>query len=154
MDGILGQLHPRRRQPVEFMPHLELSNISKSFGQTRAVQELSIAVDRGEILSILGPSGCGKTTTLRMIAGLEQPTSGRIFSNQKEITRIPAQLRNMGLVFQNYALFPHLDVFENIAFGLRTRRIRPESHVKERVHRALAGIRPNSGRVSNPTHAQ
>ena len=87
--------------------------------------ELTLSAERGEILSILGPSGCGKTTTLRMIAGLEQPSSGRILSNRQDITAVPARARNMGMVFQNYALFPHLDVFENIAFGLKTRRHRP-----------------------------
>jgi iron(III) transport system ATP-binding protein len=123
------------------MPHLQLSKISKFFGQTRAVHELELFVERGEILSILGPSGCGKTTTLRMIAGLEQPSSGRILSNQKDITDLPARSRNMGMVFQNYALFPHLDVYENIAFGLRTRNIKPDSKVEERVRRALGSVR-------------
>jgi iron(III) transport system ATP-binding protein len=123
------------------MPHLELSSLSKYFGTTRAVHDLTLSVERGEILSILGPSGCGKTTTLRMIAGLEQPSSGRILSNQREITETPARSRNMGMVFQNYALFPHLDVFHNVAFGLRTRGLSPESKVTERVRRALASVR-------------
>ena len=123
------------------MPHLELSDISKFFGKTRAVHELTLSAERGEILSILGPSGCGKTTTLRMIAGLEQPSSGRILSNRQDITAVPARARNMGMVFQNYALFPHLDVFENIAFGLRTRGVGPESRIAERVKRSLASVR-------------
>ena len=123
------------------MAHLELSHLTKSFGQTAAVRDLNLTVERGEILSILGPSGCGKTTTLRMIAGLETPTSGEIRFNDKDITALPARSRNIGLVFQNYALFPHLDVFENVAFGLRTRRIKPETTVEERVRKALAGVR-------------
>jgi iron(III) transport system ATP-binding protein len=120
--------------------HLELAGLSKLFGATRAVQELNLHVDRGEILSILGPSGCGKTTTLRMIAGLEAPTSGTIRSNGRDITALPARSRNMGMVFQNYALFPHLDVFENIAFGLRTRKL-DASTIEQRVAKALAAVR-------------
>src|ERR1043165_104538 len=123
------------------MAHLQLSNISKFFGKTRAVHELSLSAESGEILSILGPSGCGKTTTLRMIAGLEQPSSGRILFNQRDITSVPARRRNIGMVFQNYALFPHLNVFDNIAFGLRTRGVKPESKIADRVTRALASVR-------------
>ena len=122
------------------MHHLELASLSKLFGATRAVQSLNLHVDRGEILSILGPSGCGKTTTLRMIAGLETPTSGTILSNGRDITALPARSRNMGMVFQNYALFPHLDVFENIAFGLRTRKL-DASTIDQRVAKALSAVR-------------
>jgi iron(III) transport system ATP-binding protein len=120
--------------------HLELANLSKLFGSTRAVHDLNLHVDRGEILSILGPSGCGKTTTLRMIAGLEVPTSGSILANGRDITTVPARMRNMGMVFQNYALFPHLDVFENIAFGLKTRRL-DAATVEQRVSKALTAVR-------------
>lgn len=123
------------------MAHLELLHLTKSFGQTAAVRDLSLTIERGEILSILGPSGCGKTTTLRMIAGLEIPTSGEIHFSGKDVTALPARSRNIGLVFQNYALFPHLDVFENVAFGLRTRRVKPEATVEQRVRTALAGVR-------------
>jgi len=126
------------------VPHLELLHLTKSFGQTAAVRDFNITVERGEILSILGPSGCGKTTTLRMIAGLETPTSGKIHFDGKDITGLPARSRNIGLVFQNYALFPHLDVFENVAFGLRTRRVKPETAVEQRVRKALAGVRMES----------
>jgi iron(III) transport system ATP-binding protein len=121
--------------------HLELLELTKTFGSTSAVRALSLTVERGEILSILGPSGCGKTTTLRMIAGLETPTSGKIHFNGKDITSLPARSRNIGLVFQNYALFPHLNVFENVAFGLRTRRLKPETAVEQRVRAALANVR-------------
>jgi len=123
------------------VPHLELINLTKTFGQTKAVRALHLSVEQGEILSILGPSGCGKTTTLRMIAGLESPTSGEIRFNGKDITSLPARARNIGLVFQNYALFPHFDVFENVAFGLRTRRLKPEPAVAERVRQALVNVR-------------
>jgi iron(III) transport system ATP-binding protein len=122
------------------VPHLELSHLTKDFGVVHAVRDLSLQVERGEVLSILGPSGCGKTTTLRMIAGLEVPTSGAILASQRDITRIPARHRNIGMVFQNYALFPHLDVFENIAFGLRTRRL-GQAEVESRVMRALKNVR-------------
>jgi iron(III) transport system ATP-binding protein len=120
--------------------HLELAKLSKKFGTTQAVHELTLQVNRGEILSILGPSGCGKTTTLRMIAGLEIPSSGAILSNGRDITRLPARSRNMGMVFQNYALFPHLDVFENIAFGLKTRRL-DSATIQQRVAKALGAVR-------------
>ena len=122
------------------MRHLELANLSKMFGATRAVHELNLHVDRGEILSILGPSGCGKTTTLRMIAGLETPASGTIHANGRDITTLPARGRNMGMVFQNYALFPHFDVFENIAFGLKTRRL-DAATIGQRVTKALGAVR-------------
>lgn len=122
------------------MKHLELVGVSKSFGTTRAVREITLSVDRGEILSILGPSGCGKTTTLRMIAGLEIPTAGQIRLSGRDITNTPARHRNMGMVFQNYALFPHLDVFENIAFGLRTRKV-STTEIRKRVDQALESVR-------------
>ena len=132
------------------MRHLELANLGKVFGSTRAVHELNLHVDRGEILSILGPSGCGKTTTLRMIAGLETPTSGSILSNGRDITTLPARARNMGMVFQNYALFPHLDVFENIAFGLKTRRL-DTATIQQRVAKALSNVRME-GYERRPVH--
>jgi iron(III) transport system ATP-binding protein len=132
------------------MPHLELSHLTKEFGATRAVHDLNIAVERGEILSILGPSGCGKTTTLRMIAGLEVPTSGAILANNRDITQLPARSRNIGMVFQNYALFPHLDVYENIAFGLKTRRL-DQTSIQAKVRKALASVRMD-GFERRPVH--
>src|SRR5690606_33687306 len=97
---------------------LKLESLTKRFGETVAVSELSLEVREGEFLTLLGPSGCGKTTTLRMIAGFETPTEGRILLGERDVTRTPPQKRGFGMVFQNYALFPHLDVFENVAFGL------------------------------------
>ena len=122
------------------MTHLELSRITKKFDSTEAVRDLTLEVRKGEILSILGPSGCGKTTTLRMIAGLETPTSGTIRANGKDITRTPARSRNIGLVFQNYALFPHLNVFENVAYGLRARGL-PMKQITPRVDAVLGRVR-------------
>ena len=118
------------------MPLLSLKNLSKRFDKTQAVAEVSLEVERGEFFGLLGPSGCGKTTTLRMIAGLEQPDSGRIEFAGKEITNLPAERRGFGMVFQNYALFPHLNVFENVAFGLRARH-KPKPEILERVKGAL-----------------
>ena len=118
------------------MPFLSLQNVSRSFGPTPAVADVSLAVERGEFFGLLGPSGCGKTTTLRMIAGLEKPDAGAILFDGKEITDLPPERRGFGMVFQNYALFPHLNVFENIAFGLRARHAQ-KADINERVRSAL-----------------
>jgi len=118
------------------MPLLSLKNISKNYGATPAVADISLDVERGEFFGLLGPSGCGKTTTLRMIAGLEKPDAGVIEFDGRDITNLPAERRGFGMVFQNYALFPHLNVAENVAFGLRARH-RPSAEIKERVKSAL-----------------
>jgi iron(III) transport system ATP-binding protein len=118
------------------MPLLSLKTLSKTFDKTTAVADVSLDVERGEFFGLLGPSGCGKTTTLRMIAGLEQPDSGTLEFEGSDITNLPAERRGFGMVFQNYALFPHLNVFENVAFGLRARH-KPKPEILERVHSAL-----------------
>jgi iron(III) transport system ATP-binding protein len=118
------------------VPLLTLENLSKRFGQTQAVADVSLEVERGEFFGLLGPSGCGKTTTLRMIAGLEEPDAGDIRFNGETITRVSPERRGFGMVFQNYALFPHLNVFENVAFGLRARH-KPKKEIDERVASAL-----------------
>ena len=118
------------------MPLLSLQNLSKRFDKTQAVADVSLAVERGEFFGLLGPSGCGKTTTLRMIAGLEIPDSGSIAFDGQDITNLPAERRGFGMVFQNYALFPHLNVSENVAFGLRARH-RPKPEIRDRVKGAL-----------------
>jgi ABC-type Fe3+/spermidine/putrescine transport system ATPase subunit len=115
---------------------LSLRNISRSFGTTRAVADVSLDVNQGEFFGLLGPSGCGKTTTLRMIAGLEKPDSGSIEFQGADITNLPSERRGFGMVFQNYALFPHLNVFDNVAFGLRARH-QSKSEMAERVASAL-----------------
>ena len=102
--------------------YLRLANINKSFGTTQVVRELNLSVREGEFVSLLGPSGCGKTTTLQMIAGFEEPTQGQIHLAGKDITRMPPNERQIGVVFQNYALFPHMSVAENITFGLDLRK--------------------------------
>lgn len=118
------------------MSLLALKTISKRFDQTPAVSDVSLDVERGEFFGLLGPSGCGKTTTLRMIAGLEKPDSGSIEFDGTDITNRPAERRGFGMVFQNYALFPHLNVAENVAFGLRARH-KPAAEIKDRVKSAL-----------------
>ncbi len=118
------------------MPLLSLRNISRTFGQTRAVADVSLDVNQGEFFGLLGPSGCGKTTTLRMIAGLEKPNAGSIEFQNNDITNLPPERRGFGMVFQNYALFPHLNVFENVAFGLRARH-KTKAEMNDRVTSAL-----------------
>lgn len=118
------------------MPLLVLKNISKRFDSTEAVAAVSLDVARGEFFGLLGPSGCGKTTTLRMIAGLENPDSGAIEFDGRDITILPPERRGFGMVFQNYALFPHLNVFENVEFGLRARH-KPKPEIAKRVASAL-----------------
>lgn len=112
---------------------LKLSNITKSFGDFNAVDNLSISIPEGSFFALLGPSGCGKTTTLRMIAGLENPTQGKIYIGDTDITELRPYERPVNTVFQNYALFPHLSIFENIAFGLRRRGIKDVKADVERV---------------------
>ena len=118
------------------MAHLELQDLTRRFDGLTALDRLSLEVAPGEILALLGPSGCGKTTTIRLIAGFLQPTAGKILVNGRDIGPIPPEKRNMGMVFQSYALFPHLNVFENVAFGLRARGIAGRD-ARSKVERAL-----------------
>jgi putative spermidine/putrescine transport system ATP-binding protein len=122
------------------MAALHLNNISKKFAEVLAVDDLSLEVADGEFVVLLGPSGCGKTTTLRMIAGFIESTAGAVRIGARDVTDDPPHRRNVGFVFQNYALFPHLNVAENVAFGLRRRR-RPEREITERVGHALALVK-------------
>jgi ABC-type Fe3+/spermidine/putrescine transport system ATPase subunit len=118
------------------MALLSIQQLTKCFGPIRAVSDLSLEVERGEFFGLLGPSGCGKTTVLRMIAGLETPDQGRIDFDGKDVSGLPPESRGFGFVFQNYALFPHLNVQDNVAFGLRARKI-PKEEIARRVSRAL-----------------
>ena len=102
---------------------IEIKNVNKSYSDKPVVKNISLSIRRGEFVTLLGPSGCGKTTTLRMIAGFEQPTSGTILFNGEDITTLPPHKRNINTVFQKYALFPHLNVFGNIAFGLKMKTV-------------------------------
>ena len=117
--------------------HVQLENLEKSFGDVRTLRGISLDIPQGEFYSLLGPSGCGKTTTLRMIAGFERPTSGRILLDGQDVAMTPPHKRNVNTVFQSYALFPHLDVERNVAFGLRFHNVGKEE-TRERVGRALA----------------
>lgn len=124
-----------------------LEGVCKHFGSIVAIEALSLEVPDGTLVTLLGPSACGKTTTLRIIAGLETPTRGRVFIGDEDVTHLPAAHRHVTMVFQAYALFPHLTVFENVAFGLRVAR-RPGSEVRRRVEEALAlvGLEGTEGR--------
>ena len=115
---------------------LRLAELTKIFGASRAVDRVSINIEPGSMVALLGPSGCGKTTTLRMIAGLLQPNAGEIYLNGDPITQVPVHRRNIGMLFQNYALFPHMTVAQNIAFGLETRGM-GRAAITERVTEAL-----------------
>ncbi|MFS0821985.1 ABC transporter ATP-binding protein [Bacillus sp. 1P02SD] len=119
---------------------VELQNINKQFGETKVVQNVSLNVKEGEFLTLLGPSGCGKTTTLRMIAGFEQPTSGSILLDGKHVEGIPANRRNVNTVFQSYALFPHMNIFDNVAFGLKMKGV-DRGVIKEKVMKMLELVR-------------
>ncbi len=120
---------------------VEFRNVDKSYdGRTMAVRDLNLNVTRGEFLTLLGPSGSGKTTTLNMLAGFERPTHGRITLDGRPVDRLPPYERNIGMVFQNYALFPHMSVAENVAFPLSVRGV-PRGEQRARVQRALAMIR-------------
>jgi spermidine/putrescine transport system ATP-binding protein len=120
----------------EATPEIRLSGISKLFGDVRAVDDISLEIRSGEFFSLLGPSGCGKTTTLRMIGGFELPTTGTIELRGVDVTMAPPDKRPVNMVFQSYALFPHLNVHDNIAFGLRRHKVK-EDEVKSRVAEAL-----------------
>jgi spermidine/putrescine transport system ATP-binding protein len=117
-------------------PDVRLVDVTKRFDDVVAVDELSLEIESGSFFALLGPSGCGKTTTLRMIGGFEQPSEGTIYLGEHEVSRLPAYKRDVNTVFQSYALFPHLSVFENVAFGLRRRAVRGDT-LRGRVEEML-----------------
>ncbi len=118
---------------------VSIEHVTKTFGTTRAVDDVSLDIAAGELFFLLGPSGCGKTTLLRCIAGFAIPDAGRLAIGDEDITRVPPHRRDTGMVFQSYALWPHLTVAENVAFGLKERRI-PAAEVETRVQEALAKV--------------
>ncbi|RSK36539.1 ABC transporter ATP-binding protein [Bhargavaea beijingensis] len=122
------------------MSTVHLSAITKQFGKVTAVEDLDLLIKEGEFFTFLGPSGCGKTTTLRMVAGFYYPTKGVVKFNDRVMTTVPPEKRNTGMVFQNYALFPHMTVFENVAFGLKVRKMSKEE-TKKRVEDVLRKVR-------------
>jgi putative spermidine/putrescine transport system ATP-binding protein len=134
------------------MSFLTLESIQKSFGGNQVVKGFDLAVDRGEFVSFLGPSGCGKTTVLRMVAGLESASAGRIVIADRDVTHLPPNKRDVGMVFQSYALFPNMTVRGNIAFGLKLAKS-PVGEVASRVDEMLAIIKLNWPIVS-PTNCR
>jgi multiple sugar transport system ATP-binding protein len=117
------------------MAKVKLSNVTKIFGKTVAASNINLEIDDGEFVVLVGPSGCGKSTTLRMIAGLEEATEGQIFIGEKMVNKLEPKDRNVAMVFQNYALYPHKNVFDNLAFGLRARKLSKDI-IYQRVHTA------------------
>jgi len=130
-------------QPDLTSPEIQLLNLEKHFREIRAVDGVSLDVLGGEFFSLLGPSGCGKTTTLRMIGGFELPTAGRVLLRGRDVTNDPPDKRPVNMAFQNYALFPHLDVGDNVAFGLRRRNV-ARTEITRRVGEALDLVRLGS----------
>lgn len=133
IDGTVQKLE--KQQPYA-SPLVELTALTKRFDGKTVISDFSLTIGHGEFLTLLGPSGCGKTTVLRLIAGLEQADSGDIILDNQNITQVPAEHRHINTVFQSYALFPHMDVFENVAFGLRMQKT-PASEITPRVLEAL-----------------
>ena len=127
-------------EKTQRLPVVQLKSIHKRFGDVVAVEKTDLDIEEGTLVTLLGPSGCGKTTILRMIAGLETPTGGDIYIKGKRVNDTPIHKRNLGMIFQNYALFPHKTIFDNVAFGLKYRSV-PKPEIKERVTRALEMVR-------------
>jgi spermidine/putrescine transport system ATP-binding protein len=146
----------RGASTVTAAPDVRLEQLSKRFGEVIAVDSIDLEIPRGSFFALLGPSGCGKTTTLRMVGGFEEPTSGRILLGDRDVSALPSYKRDVNTVFQSYALFPHLTIFDNVAFGLRRRGVRGADlkrrcgEMLELVGLAAAGGRgPSSSRVGS-----
>ncbi|MFE9258021.1 ABC transporter ATP-binding protein [Streptomyces sp. NPDC006879] len=141
---------PAARKPEQSQPagaRVEFRGLRRSFGSTVALDGLDLTVEPGELIALLGPSGCGKTTALRVIAGFEQPDSGEVLVDGQDITRVPANRRDAGMVFQSYSLFPNLSARDNVAFGLRVRKV-PAAQRRERAGELLdlVGLPDHGGR--------
>ncbi len=136
------------------LPAIQLEQVVKHFpagsGDVAAVEQVDLSIAEGEFFSLLGPSGCGKTTTLRMIAGFEEPTGGRILLHGRDVVGVPPYRRDVNMVFQNYALFPHMDVFDNVAFGLRRKKV-PGDEIKRRVGEILELVELGGREHRRPT---
>ncbi|HHE3629497.1 spermidine/putrescine ABC transporter ATP-binding protein PotA [Pasteurella multocida] len=134
---------------VQNKPIIELRSITKSYGDKTIIENFNLTINNGEFLTILGPSGCGKTTVLRLLAGLEELDSGNIILDGEDITHAPAEQRHVNTVFQSYALFPHMTIFENVAFGLRMQKV-PNEEIKPRVLEALRMVQLEEYAYSKP----
>ena len=121
---------------MENRPIIELKNISVAFGGEPVLKDLNLTIRDGEFVTLLGPSGCGKTTTLRIIAGFQEPDNGEVIFDGKDMIGVPAHERQVNTIFQRYALFPHLNVYDNIAFGLRVKKL-SEQEIKKKVSEML-----------------
>ena len=119
---------------------LQIKNLEKNFGKQHILRNINFAVKHGEFISILGPSGCGKTTLMRIIMGLERPSSGRVYHDNVDITDLPPDVRGFSIVFQDYALFPHMTLYENIAYGLKLRKV-PAGEIHKQVMSTLATLK-------------
>lgn len=126
-----------KKQGSDKKHFVELKHVSKRFGTNTVIDDLNLAIPKGEMVTLLGPSGCGKTTVLRLVAGLEKPTGGQIFIDGEDVTDRSIQQRDICMVFQSYALFPHMSLGENIGYGLKMLG-RPKDEIRERVKEALA----------------
>jgi spermidine/putrescine ABC transporter ATP-binding subunit len=131
------------------MIELHLKNVSKLFGETRAVDDVTLSVEKGELFFLLGPSGCGKTTCLRTIAGFYQPDAGELYFDDRLMNSVPPHRRNIGMVFQNYALWPHMTVYSNVEYGLNVRKL-PAKEKKEKVEKVLEIVRMAEYADRNP----
>jgi len=143
-DSVIDQpaKRDRRRHPDAPLPDIEFQNVSKHFGAVKAVDKVNFAIPSGSFHSFLGPSGCGKTTSLRLMAGFEQPTEGDVLIGGEIVNGVPPYRRPVNMVFQHYALFPHLDVRDNVGYGLKQRKPRPSgSEIAKRVDEALELVR-------------
>ena len=121
-------------------PAVQLKGVVKRFDKVVAVEKMDLEIEEGSLVTLLGPSGCGKTTLLRIVAGLEEPTEGQIFIKGKRVNDVPIYRRNLGMIFQNYALFPHKTIFDNVAFGLKYRNV-PKAQIRQKVEKALEMVR-------------
>src|SRR4051812_18615427 len=139
-QGLIASRSPWLQQAAEPAPAVRLEGLSKSFGGVRAVDGVDLEVMDGEFFTLLGPSGSGKTTTLRMIAGFELPTQGRVLLHGEDVSKLPPYMRDVNTVFQDYALFPHMNVGQNVAYGLMVKGV-PRAERRQRVEEALRMVR-------------
>ncbi|ABR75098.1 putrescine/spermidine ABC transporter ATP-binding protein [Actinobacillus succinogenes] len=137
-------------QTNQTKPIVELRSLRKAYGDNTIINNFNLTINNGEFITILGPSGCGKTTVLRLIAGFEEANGGQIILDGEDVTNIPAEQRHVNTVFQSYALFPHMTIFDNVAFGLRMQKV-PESEIKTRVLEALRMVQLEDMANRKPT---